>query len=116
MTPPPLWQSDLIGSTVRDTATGRVGRLMDRYGTRYRVRPLGGGREWGVDSFEVIERIAAKHVNDSGRERLGSSARVLLSEAGVGESVWIGGRKHRITANTGTELVFDSSPGPRSSR
>ncbi|MFI6287167.1 hypothetical protein ACIBCM_20875 [Streptomyces sp. NPDC051018] len=34
------------GDVVRDAATRRVGRVMDRMGLRVQLRPLNGGREW----------------------------------------------------------------------
>ncbi|MGV9312224.1 hypothetical protein ACWDR0_08500 [Streptomyces sp. NPDC003691] len=35
-----------IGVAVRDTATRRIGRVMDRVGGLYQLRPLKGGLEW----------------------------------------------------------------------
>ncbi|MFJ8231692.1 hypothetical protein ACIQ9E_17305 [Streptomyces sp. NPDC094448] len=35
-----------IGAAVRDTATRRIGRVMDRVGGLYQLRPLKGGLEW----------------------------------------------------------------------
>lgn len=35
-----------IGDLVYDDSTRRVGRVMDRIGTRWQPRPPGGGREW----------------------------------------------------------------------
>ncbi|MFF0447011.1 hypothetical protein ACFYT4_11445 [Streptomyces sp. NPDC004609] len=34
------------GDVVRDAATRKVGRVMDRVGARVQLRPLNGGREW----------------------------------------------------------------------
>ncbi|MFF0446956.1 hypothetical protein ACFYT4_11155 [Streptomyces sp. NPDC004609] len=34
------------GDVVRDAATRKVGRVMDRMGLRVQLRPLNGGREW----------------------------------------------------------------------
>ncbi len=42
------------GETVKDTATGRVGRVMGHEGPRYQLRPLNGGREWDADP-EALE-------------------------------------------------------------
>ncbi|MGY0070326.1 hypothetical protein ACWZEH_26800 [Streptomyces sp. QTS137] len=37
------------GAAVRDTARGRVGRVMGHVGPYVRLRPLAGGREWDAD-------------------------------------------------------------------
>ncbi|MFI6289385.1 hypothetical protein ACIBCM_32350 [Streptomyces sp. NPDC051018] len=34
------------GEVVHDAATRKVGRVMDRMGSRVQLRPLNGGREW----------------------------------------------------------------------
>lgn len=34
------------GQTVKDKATGRVGRVMGHVGGRVQLRPLNGGKEW----------------------------------------------------------------------
>ncbi|MFG2349436.1 hypothetical protein [Streptomyces phaeochromogenes] len=34
------------GELVWDEETSRVGRVMDRFGARWLLRPPGGGREW----------------------------------------------------------------------
>lgn len=41
------------GETVRDTATGRVGRVMGNVGPRYQLRPLNGGREWEAEPMNI---------------------------------------------------------------
>ncbi|QDY79311.1 hypothetical protein FQU76_25420 [Streptomyces qinzhouensis] len=35
-----------IDDIVRDSETNRIGRVMDRFGVRYSLRPLKGGCEW----------------------------------------------------------------------
>ncbi|GAA2648425.1 hypothetical protein [Streptomyces vastus] len=35
-----------IGDFVWDEATGKVGRVMDRVGPYWQLKPPGGGREW----------------------------------------------------------------------
>ncbi|MET9734271.1 hypothetical protein ABZZ79_27630 [Streptomyces sp. NPDC006458] len=35
-----------LGDTMRDTTSGRVGRVMGFLGPYVQLRPLGGGREW----------------------------------------------------------------------
>ncbi|MFD5318164.1 hypothetical protein [Streptomyces sp. NPDC127098] len=42
-----------IGSTARDTARERVGRVMAYEGGRMWLRPLGGGCEWAASPEDV---------------------------------------------------------------
>lgn len=35
-----------VGDTALDARSGRVGRVMERIGSRVYLRPLNGGREW----------------------------------------------------------------------
>ncbi|MEI5523595.1 hypothetical protein WB401_20080 [Streptomyces brasiliscabiei] len=37
-----------VGDAVRDTATGRIGKVMGFVGPYVQLRPIGGGREWDV--------------------------------------------------------------------
>ncbi|MFJ6569960.1 hypothetical protein ACIQNU_21315 [Streptomyces sp. NPDC091292] len=44
---PPLHQFEpLFGEIVSDASNGRTGRVMDRVGGCYQLRPLNGGVEW----------------------------------------------------------------------
>ncbi|MFC4514198.1 hypothetical protein [Streptomyces ehimensis] len=42
------------GDLVLDTATGRVGEVMDNRWNRYQLRPLGGGREWHANPLNLV--------------------------------------------------------------
>lgn len=48
---PQYWEP---GEMAKDTATGRVGRVMGHEGPYYQLRPLNGGREWDADP-EALE-------------------------------------------------------------
>ncbi|MFI8851268.1 hypothetical protein ACIGW3_13920 [Streptomyces sp. NPDC053499] len=43
----------IVGSTVRDLSSSRVGVVMAREGPFLQLRPLGGGREWDADPDRV---------------------------------------------------------------
>ncbi len=51
------------GDLVYDEAARRVGRVMDRFGTRWLLRPPGGGLEWDtrgpVRPATAAERLSA---------------------------------------------------------
>ncbi|MFF0041694.1 H/ACA ribonucleoprotein complex subunit GAR1/NAF1 [Streptomyces mirabilis] len=40
------WYTPLIGDLVYDEATRKVGRIVDRVGPYWQLKPPGGGREW----------------------------------------------------------------------
>ncbi|AZK94463.1 MULTISPECIES: H/ACA ribonucleoprotein complex subunit GAR1/NAF1 [Streptomyces] len=48
-----------IGDTVRDTALKRIGRVMDRFGSRYYLRPLNGGCEWDAHPDDLRPATAS---------------------------------------------------------
>ncbi len=43
-----------IGTLVRDTRTGRIGKVMDVVAGSYALRPQGGGKEWHAAPEDVI--------------------------------------------------------------
>ncbi|MFQ6193715.1 hypothetical protein [Streptomyces sp. NPDC000405] len=43
----------LIGRVVHDHGRGRLGKVMDKVGPRYQLRPLDGGREWETDHDNI---------------------------------------------------------------
>ncbi|WP_149181565.1 hypothetical protein [Streptomyces sp. TRM49041] len=47
---PRVWEP---GETARDSATGRVGRVMGHVGPRYQLRPLNGGKEWEAEPDDM---------------------------------------------------------------
>ncbi|MFF4735886.1 hypothetical protein ACFY2W_08335 [Streptomyces sp. NPDC001262] len=54
----------LIGKVVRDTGSNRTGKVMDKVGPRYQLRPLSGGREWEADpdNLEVIVPLRCQYI------------------------------------------------------
>lgn len=48
---PQEWEE---GKAVKDTSTGRVGRVMGHEGPRYQLRPLNGGREWEAEPAALV--------------------------------------------------------------
>ncbi|MBO0651753.1 hypothetical protein J1792_02735 [Streptomyces triculaminicus] len=46
----------LIGKVARDIARDLLGKVMDKVGPNYQLRPLTGGREWeaGPDTLEIV--------------------------------------------------------------
>ncbi|AZK95700.1 hypothetical protein B7R87_18915 [Streptomyces tsukubensis] len=42
-----------VDDIVRDAGSNRIGRVMDRFGARYSLRPLTGGREWEARSGDL---------------------------------------------------------------
>ena len=59
------------GEIVRDRLRGRVGRVMDREGACFQLRPLGGGVEWDVDPADVepvpVSAALSAHVAELNR-------------------------------------------------
>ncbi|MFF3555678.1 hypothetical protein ACFYXL_20000 [Streptomyces tsukubensis] len=48
-----------IGDAVCDTATRRIGRVMDRTSGLYQLRPLKGGIEWDADHRDLRPAAAS---------------------------------------------------------
>ncbi len=79
----------LIGKVVHDRAKARLGKVMDKVGPRYQLRPLDGGQEWEAngDDLEIVtpprcatcDRLKAERgkAQQAGR----SDAARLLTEA-----------------------------------
>ncbi|MFB7632876.1 hypothetical protein ACFC0M_18310 [Streptomyces sp. NPDC056149] len=59
------------GEFVRDRSRGRVGRVMDRAGARFQLRPIGGGVEWDVDPADLepvpVSAVLSEHVAELNR-------------------------------------------------
>ncbi|MEV5737877.1 hypothetical protein [Streptomyces sp. NPDC052292] len=47
-----------IGELARDTASGRIGVLMDEVGARVQIRPVSGGVEWDAMPDNVVAPTA----------------------------------------------------------
>ncbi len=64
-----------IGELAKDTASGRIGVVMDEVGARVQIRPVGGGVEWDAlpnnlvapsAREELSARLAIKNGNSRG--------------------------------------------------
>jgi hypothetical protein len=74
-----VWQ---VGGLAKDTATGRVGVVVDRAaGPVVRLRPLAGGRTWDADPAELEEPSR----QDVLSEKVGASNQRTQREAEVRE-------------------------------
>ncbi|MEU2555359.1 hypothetical protein ABZ589_27385 [Streptomyces sp. NPDC013313] len=47
-----------IGELAKDTASGRIGVLMDEVGARVQIRPVSGGVEWDAMPDNVVAPTA----------------------------------------------------------
>ncbi|MEU9609878.1 hypothetical protein [Streptomyces sp. NPDC048057] len=47
------------GTVVYDSATKKVGVVMARMGSRYALRPRGGGREWDAETEDLSDATSA---------------------------------------------------------
>ncbi|MGV9904929.1 hypothetical protein ACWDU8_20935 [Streptomyces sp. NPDC003388] len=47
-----------IGELAKDTASGRIGILMDEVGARVQIRPVSGGVEWDAMPDKVVAPTA----------------------------------------------------------
>ncbi|MFI6288436.1 hypothetical protein ACIBCM_27440 [Streptomyces sp. NPDC051018] len=70
--------SPALGDVVKDIGLGKVGRVMDRVGTNYQLRPLNGGREWDAPARDLRPAVqsdamsdAVKDANIQSRTRIG---------------------------------------------
>lgn len=58
---PRRWEA---GEVVKDSRTGRVGRVMGHVGPRYQLRPLNGGLEWEADPESLAPAIQSDALSD----------------------------------------------------
>ncbi len=62
-----------VGDLVWDAAVRKVGRVMDRIGTRWQLRPVGGGLEWDTEGplrpATAPERLSAGVALPNARSR-----------------------------------------------
>ncbi|SER83615.1 hypothetical protein SAMN04487983_102350 [Streptomyces sp. yr375] len=68
-----IGQEPQVGDLVWDEATRKVGRLMDRIGTRWQLRPAGGGREW--DAMGPLRPATAAESLSAGVARANARSR-----------------------------------------
>ncbi len=52
-----------IGELAKDTASGRIGVVMDEVGARVHIRPVGGGVEWDAQPDNVVAPTARDDLN-----------------------------------------------------
>ncbi|MFK0293140.1 hypothetical protein ACIQU6_22045 [Streptomyces sp. NPDC090442] len=65
------------GEIVRDRLRERVGRVMDREGACFQLRPLDGGVEWDVDPADIEPVPVSAALRDSVAELNRHSGRSL---------------------------------------
>ncbi|MFD8914831.1 hypothetical protein [Streptomyces sp. NPDC059575] len=61
-----------IGDLAKDTATNKVGILMDKVGGRFLLRPVRGGKEWEAEPDKVEFPSASEKLqaNNAARNRM----------------------------------------------
>ncbi|MFF0445578.1 hypothetical protein ACFYT4_04000 [Streptomyces sp. NPDC004609] len=63
------------GDVVKDMGIGKVGRVMDRVGTNYQLRPLNGGREWEAPARDLRPAVQSDAISDAVRDANAQSRR-----------------------------------------
>ncbi|MBQ0864181.1 hypothetical protein KBZ21_02675 [Streptomyces sp. A73] len=72
----------VVGSTVRDLASARVGLVTGREGRCLRLRPLSGGREWDADP-DRVRLLTHAEVLSARVAELNARSRQTLDLSGV---------------------------------
>ncbi|MFF9604253.1 hypothetical protein ACF1GY_18495 [Streptomyces sp. NPDC014684] len=62
-----------IGELAKDTASGRIGVLMDEVGARVQIRPVSGGVEWDAMPDNVVAPTAREVLSARLAIKIGNS-------------------------------------------
>lgn len=66
-----------IGDLAKDSASGRIGVVMDKVGGRVQIRPLTGGTEWDAMPDKVVALSAREELSARLAIRNGNSRSAL---------------------------------------